>query len=173
MNEILIAWESRHGSTAEISHAIAEVLREQGLQVTLADVTQGVPDQEFDAYILGSGIFHGHWLHRIKQFALDNRQTLLAHPVWLFSTIAPGHEPTPADAPLDIADLYWCTAARQHQMFTGKLDPATLSPAERAMAALRHLPFGDFRDWEAIRAWARHIAASLPDRAKSHAQVGA
>lgn len=159
--EVLVIWESGHGSTAEISNVMAEVLRGRGLRVALADAAVGCPEREFDAYIIGSAVSHGHTMKHVKQFARAARRTLLTHPVWLFSTVQVDHRPTPDDAPLDLADLFWCTAPKQHQVFAGKLDPSQLTIAQRALATIRRVPYGDFRDWAAIRRWADDIATAV------------
>jgi menaquinone-dependent protoporphyrinogen oxidase len=54
------------------------------------------------------------------------------------------------------------TRARAHQVFSGKLDRSALSHVERLMVRAPRAPEGDFRDWDAIRAWARAVAAALP-----------
>jgi menaquinone-dependent protoporphyrinogen oxidase len=53
------------------------------------------------------------------------------------------------------------THARGHRVFVGKLNPGDLGFGERLMAKVVKAPEGDFRDWDAIRAWAREIAAAL------------
>jgi menaquinone-dependent protoporphyrinogen oxidase len=59
------------------------------------------------------------------------------------------------------------TSPRDHRVFLGAYDPddPPRSMSERLVrmmpAAKNALPTGDFRDWDAIDAWAREIAASL------------
>jgi len=53
------------------------------------------------------------------------------------------------------------TQAREHKVFAGKLDKQSLGLAERFVTRVVQAPEGDFRDWQAIRDWARSIAASL------------
>lgn len=53
------------------------------------------------------------------------------------------------------------TEARAHRLLAGKLDRQGLGFAERAIMHAVHAPEGDFRDWEAIRAWASDIGATL------------
>ncbi len=157
----LVVWESKHGSTAEIGLAIGRALRERGLHVTMSEVGSVPDDMEFDAYVIGSAVYAGHWMKRIKQYVRDNRARLLAHPVWLFSSGPIGHPPTPDDSPLDIAEVFEYTAPREYKIFAGKLERASLSFAERAIATVLRAPHGDFRDWDAIGAWAEEIADKL------------
>ena len=51
--------------------------------------------------------------------------------------------------------------ARDEQTFAGRLDPDELGRAERMVARIVRSPEGDFRDWDAIRAWAGQIAKDL------------
>jgi menaquinone-dependent protoporphyrinogen oxidase len=46
-------------------------------------------------------------------------------------------------------------------VFFGALDPSVLGFAERMIAKAVKAPTGDFRDWDAIRAWAEWIAEEL------------
>lgn len=158
---VLVVWESKHGGTADISFAIGEVLRERGLHVSLFEAASAPEDMEFDAYVIGSAVYSGHWMKRIKQFVHDNRVRLLAHPVWLFSSGPVGDPPRPAQPPADLAALFGDTAPRDSVVFSGKLQRAKLSFAERAMATTLLAPSGDYRDWQAIRRWAGQIADEL------------
>ncbi|MCK9590616.1 MAG: hypothetical protein M0Q91_01220 [Methanoregula sp.] len=40
-------------------------------------------------------------------------------------------------------------------MFAGKLDAGKMNFFERSLTSLLKVPIGDFRDWDAIAAWAR------------------
>jgi menaquinone-dependent protoporphyrinogen oxidase len=46
-------------------------------------------------------------------------------------------------------------------VFSGRLDKSSLGFAEKAVMVAVRASEGDFRDWEAIREWAREIAAAL------------
>jgi hypothetical protein len=43
------------------------------------------------------------------------------------------------------------------------LDHASLSRVERLMVRAQRAPEGDFRDWDAIRAWARGVGGELSE----------
>jgi menaquinone-dependent protoporphyrinogen oxidase len=45
--------------------------------------------------------------------------------------------------------------------FAGKLDPAKLSFIQRKMTEMVKSPVGDFRDWNAIAAWARDLPGKM------------
>jgi menaquinone-dependent protoporphyrinogen oxidase len=53
------------------------------------------------------------------------------------------------------------TGARGHALFPGRLEKSRLSVGERAMVTAMRAPLGDFRDWDAVRAWAAEIAGHL------------
>jgi menaquinone-dependent protoporphyrinogen oxidase len=63
--------------------------------------------------------------------------------------------------PENLDDLMARTGARDHEVFVGRLDRDELSMSERLISRVVKSPEGDFRDWDAIRSWARSIAESL------------
>ena len=86
---------------------------------------------------------------------------ITAVPVWLFSSGPIGHEPTPEDEPVDVADLVAATGAREHRVFAGQVDRSRLGLGEKVILTAVRAPEGDFRPWDDIRAWAGEIAAAL------------
>jgi menaquinone-dependent protoporphyrinogen oxidase len=87
---------------------------------------------------------------------------LSSMPVWLFSSGPFGDEATAkVDGPRQVAELTELTGAEGHQTFFGKVDRANLAIAERAVMKMVRAPYGDFRDWEAIKLWTDQIAAAL------------
>ncbi|HZM83429.1 MAG TPA: flavodoxin domain-containing protein [Candidatus Limnocylindrales bacterium] len=158
---VLVVWESKHGSTADMALAIGEVLRARGLNVDMCEVASAPDDVKFDAYVIGSAVYAGHWMKRIKQYVHDNREVLLSHRVWLFSSGPIGRPPRPQEPPVDLTQLMADTGPRDHMIFAGKLDRTKLSFAERAIVAALRAPEGDFRDWDEIRGWAGQIADEL------------
>jgi menaquinone-dependent protoporphyrinogen oxidase len=53
------------------------------------------------------------------------------------------------------------TGARGHELFGGMIDRHRPGFAERAMLRAVGAKDGDSRDWEAIAAWVREIAAAV------------
>lgn len=158
---ILVTWASKHGSTAEIALAIGGALRQQGATVTLIPVEEADMDQDYDAFVIGSAVYAGHWMKPALQFTRDHRERLIKAPVWLFSSGPLGHPARPDDASVDVPELFANTAPHEHKIFAGSLDRSQLSLAEKAIAAVVRAPYGDFRDWPEIQRWAREIATAL------------
>lgn len=185
MTRVQIIVASRHGGTAGIAQRLADTLRMEGLdpRVDLAEDRPRAAD--VDAYIVGSGVYMGQWLREAIDFVEHHAATLAARRVWFFSSgplplstkNAVGSDPLtnafgPADGPGSgghkrIEALTALVHPRDHRVFMGAFDPDA-SPktlAERVVRAMPIskgiLPAGDWREWDAIEAWAREIAAEL------------
>jgi menaquinone-dependent protoporphyrinogen oxidase len=160
--KILVAVASKRGSTREIGAAIAEELRAHNLSVDLRDVGEVAGVGGYDAVVLGSGIYAGHWLPEASRFAEEERAALSRVPVWIFSSGPLGVDPQPLGDPALLASALGEVPVRDHRIFAGRLDTSALGFGERLMVKLVGAPEGDFRDWEEIREWAREIAAQVP-----------
>ena len=84
--KILVAYASRHGSTAGIAERIAKTLESAGLDVTLRPVTDVGPLDEYGAFVIGSAAYMGGWLGEATTFVRRNRDVLARQPVWTFSS---------------------------------------------------------------------------------------
>jgi menaquinone-dependent protoporphyrinogen oxidase len=163
---VLVTAASKYGATAGIAQAIAETLTEHGLTATVLAPEQVDSIEGYDAVVLGSAVYTGHWLDPAKDLVARSRDALAARPVWLFSS-GPVGDPSRKLVqqmgvdPVDVGDILTATKARGHRMFAGKLDRKNLGFAQRAaLLAFRGLE-GDFRDWGEIRVWAEGIARDL------------
>jgi len=159
---ILVTAASKHEATAEIAARIGEVLEAAGHEVAVAapELVDGVAD--YDAVVLGSAVYAGHWLPAAKAFAERHEDALRELPLWLFSSGPVGApEPKPDGDPVDVAGLVEALRPWEHAVFAGRIDKPRLGYAERAIVRALRAPTGDFRDWEAIEAWARAVAAQL------------
>jgi|SRR5689334_19329268 menaquinone-dependent protoporphyrinogen oxidase len=159
---VLVAYESKHGATKEIALAIGEVLTAQGVEAEvrrMADVDTVMP---YSAFVLGSAVYMGSWMRSARNFLDEHEEILALRPTWLFSSGPIGTPPQPAasDA-FDVSDLVETVHAREHHLFGGKLDKHDLGIAERALAGALRVPAGDFREWDAVAAWATAIARVL------------
>jgi len=159
---VLVVVASKHGATRGIAEAIAGELS-GGLAVVLQDAGHAPAPTAFDAVIAGSAVYAGRWRETARDWVSTHAAALRARPVWLFSSGPIGSPPFPPDVPHDVDALSTLVSARGHQVFPGRLDPDLLDVGERAMATAMRAPFGDFRDWDAVRAWSAAVAAELQD----------
>jgi menaquinone-dependent protoporphyrinogen oxidase len=164
---VLVVVASKHGSTTEIARALASALGASGadgeaaLSAVVVPAHQRPDPSPFDAVVIGSAVYVGRWLEDAREYAAHHAATLRARPVWLFSSGPIGAPPFPPDEPYDAAPITALTGARAHRVFPGRLDKSLLSFGERAMVTAMRAPLGDFRDWDAVAAWADEIAATL------------
>ncbi len=167
---VLVVYASKHGATGEIAERIAQTLAAAGQQAQVRPVSAAGDLAGYDAFVVGSAVYLGHWQKEAVEFVRRNRAVLAGRPVWLFSSgplgtgpaDAQGQDLTAAAEPREIGEFRQAIAPRGHQVFFGVLDPGRLGLGERALRKLPAgralLPEGDFRDWAQIQAWASGIA---------------
>ena len=155
---VLVSAASRHGTTAEIAEAIADVLRKESIDVDVIAPEAVETVDPYDAVVLGSGVYAGHWLAPAKAFVERHEEGLHYRAVFLFSSGPIGDPPKPVEEPVDVAAIDVKTAAMDHRVFTGRLVEGDLSRAERIVTKVLREPFGDFREWDDITQWASEIA---------------
>ena len=155
---VLVTAATKYGATGEIAQASGEVFTERGWDAVVVPPEQVQAVDSFDAVVLGSAVYAGHWLKPARELVDRSRDALAARPVWLFSSGPIGDPPKPEEDPVDVAEILEATKARGHQVFAGKLVKKQLNFPDRAIAAALRVPEGDFRDWDQIRAWAADVA---------------
>ena len=159
--KVLVSAASRHGATADIAKAIGETLEAAGLEVAVLPPDTVTSLAGFDAVVLGSGVYVGHWMEPAKDLVERFAGELPSRPVWLFSSGPIGDPPKPEEDPADLAELMEATGARGHRLFSGLVDKSRLGLGEKVILAAVRVPEGDYRPWDEIRAWAGEIAAAL------------
>lgn len=173
---VLVAYATRHGSTAGIAERIGARLSGAGHDVDVRRVEEVADVEPFDAVVLGAAAYMYHWLKPAGAFATRHRERLAQMPLWLFSS-GPigrdrvdkhGRDVLQASRPREFDRLATALRPRGEQVFFGAWDanaPA-VGIADRFMhllpkSARNAMPSGDFREWDAIDAWADSIAAEL------------
>jgi menaquinone-dependent protoporphyrinogen oxidase len=166
--KVLVTAASRHGATIEIAQAIGDTLARRGLETTVIPPEQVDDAQPYDAVVLGSAVYTGHWLAPAKALAHRAAPSLATRPVWLFSS-GPVGDPSRklvqkmAVDPVDLPEIRQLTQDRGHRLFAGKLERKQLRGLQRVALLLFRGLEGDFRDWAEISAWASEIAEELID----------
>jgi menaquinone-dependent protoporphyrinogen oxidase len=158
---LLIAVSSKHGSTREIAESIGATIRDTGIEVVVADAREVGSVDAYHAVIIGSSIHMGRWMGPARDLVHRSADALRTRPVWLYSSGPLGRDIVdPADAAEGV-QLLELVGARDHRVFAGKADRKTLGFAERTVMRMVKDPYGDHRDWAAIREWATSIASEL------------
>jgi len=161
---VLVAYASKHGSTAEIAEAIAQAIREEGARADCVPAAAVRSLGGYDAVVLGSAVYMGRWRSDARRFLRRHRRALEERPLWVFSS-GPTGPPEQDDPrwlePRRTMQRAARIGAREHVVFGGRVPPEGGGPAGRAMAKNTPAEYRDRRDWDEIRDWARHIAAGL------------
>jgi menaquinone-dependent protoporphyrinogen oxidase len=173
-DSILVTFATRYGSTQEVAEQVAATLREGGLTVELAPMRQVRTLEGYRAVVLGAPLYIGSWPKDAQRFLAQHREELGQRPVAVFAL-------GPTTSPRDEADWQGARAQLDKELgkvpwlapvaldlFGGKYDPARLRLTDRLLASLpasplHDVPASDARDWEAIRAWAKEVAAKVTD----------
>lgn len=162
MNALIVA-DGKHGSTLEIANAIQRELSTRGVPARVARPSDAPDPAAFDLVILGSAIYVGRWMASMKEFVAMNERALRSRFVYVFSSGPLGDAKGTTDDILDAGVILRQTGAREHVVFSGRLDKAALSIPERTLVRMVKAPYGDYRPWADIAAWAAHIAGeTLP-----------
>jgi menaquinone-dependent protoporphyrinogen oxidase len=175
---VLVAYASRHGATEGIAERIARTLQRPGLEVTLRPAHQTGSVEGYDAFVIGSAAYVGHWLKEATQLLRRYRTVLASRPVWLFSSgpigtdlvDAKGRDVLEASRPAEFTEFAQAIHPRDERIFFGAYDPSAKpiglmerlgAPFMRMSSVRASISAGDFRDWPAIEAWAQAIARDL------------
>jgi menaquinone-dependent protoporphyrinogen oxidase len=159
---VLVTYASKHGSTQGIAERIAEKLRQLGKEAEPRSVDEVSDPGSYQAFVIGSAVYYGSWLKEATEWVHRNQAVLAQHLVWLFSVGPLGTEVKDSEQqPKEMAEFQHTLRLRDQRIFFGALDHSRLSFAERVMVKAVRAPEGDFRDWQAIEAWAESIARDL------------
>ena len=103
----------------------------------------------------------GRWMGPARDLVNGSAEALRTRRVWLFSSGPLGRDIVdPADAAQGMK-LLELVGGREHRVFAGKADKQRLGFVERRILSMVKNPYGDHRDWAAIREWAASIATEL------------
>jgi menaquinone-dependent protoporphyrinogen oxidase len=162
--KILVAYASKHGSTAEIAATIGDELRVLGNDVDVVDARALPHPDAYDATVLGSAVYIGRWRPEAIRFLQKFAEPLRGQPLWFF-------ESGPTDASAEAGPVTPSKRAaawgrdlgvRGHVVFGGRFTRAMVGRwTARLVESGGREVYGDYRNFERMRAWARSIDLSL------------
>lgn len=161
---VLVAYASKRGSTAEIAETVAATLRREGLGVCLERAGDVQSLERFDAVVLGSAVYMKRWPGDARHFLKKHRKALRQMPFWVFSS-GPVGDPARNDQawmePPKLAQKVDDLGGRGHVVFGGCVPAEPRGMTERAMVDGIPKEYRDRRNWDEIRAWAKQVASDL------------
>ena len=170
--KILLAYTTAAGSTAEVAEAIAKEIADPGSDQTEAAVdvlrTEDVTDVgDYGAIIVGSGIRAGKVYRDTLSFLERFQEELSQVPVAYFVVCMTAMDPT-EESRREVETYVDQMRESAPQVtpvnvgkFGGVMDYKTLPFVLRLIVKWKKAPEGDFRDWDAIRAWAADVRRAL------------
>ncbi|MFI8091023.1 flavodoxin domain-containing protein [Streptomyces sp. NPDC086080] len=165
--DVLVGYATAHGSTRTIAERMAAVLSRAGLTAEARPMTEVEDADAYRAFVLGSAVHGQSWLPPAVDFVRNNPDVLGPRPVWIFSVGMPAalrgpwRRLAPKELPAIEDGLPPDLRHRGHRLFSGVVGPDQLPRTGRVLFRLVGGRFGDFRDWDAVEAWATDIAGEL------------
>ncbi|WP_169815543.1 flavodoxin domain-containing protein [Nocardia inohanensis] len=162
---ILVAYESPHGSTAEVAQRIAAELRASGFEVDCRAMREVRSIGDYRAIVVGAPFYFGRWPRAARRFLGRFGPDLVHRQVALFAT-----GQVDARQPVEQITGQLDTMLRRYDwlhpvsvgMFGGRWDPDGLDGVHRWLnklpaSPLRVLPVADLRSWPDIDKWAGEV----------------
>ena len=161
MAKVLVAYGTKMGGTQGIAERIAETLRSRGHEVNLTGAGDAPRKAQFDAAVVGSGLYAGHWRREAVRLLKRLARSGVAPRVWLFHSgpLGDEHAADPQALPQKVQALAERLGAADVVTFGGRLTADAPGPITRAVA--RKVIAGDWRQLDHAAAWANAIADEL------------
>lgn len=168
MNQkVLVTYASLYGSTTEIARAIAEQLSthlgKSSVELRRVDVIENLDD--YSAVVLGGAIYGGEWAPAVNEFVDSHKAQLKEKALALFVVAIRLREDTESMRKSVLSNIETQRIMLEPivsvGLFAGKVDYDALSPIVRMKAKTKGLPEGDFRNWDAIAAWADELVPHI------------
>ncbi len=165
MNEkVLVTYATRTGTTQDVAVAIGEELETKGAKVDVKNAKEVEDLTAYRAVILGSAIRAGNLMPEAIEFVKANQEKLSQIPVAYFVVCATLREDTEENRQAVAAyldPLREMIEPVEEGLFAGAIDRSKLSFPMRLVLKAMKAEEGDWRDWEAIRAWAAELYPAL------------
>ena len=157
MSKVLVAYATKAGSTGEVAEAIGQALCDGGAAVDVKPVKEVDDLDGYKAVVVGSAIRMTRVLPEMASFVESHQATLSQMPTAYFLCCGRLQDDTQENR-REVSS--WLSPVREivrpvgEGLFAGKVDFDKLSFLDRTMAKMMGSSEGDWRDWDAIRAWA-------------------
>ncbi len=165
---VLVAYATRHSSTAGVAENIADVLCGLNHKVDLRYVENVTSIEDYDAVIVGSGIYEFNWLPVATDFIERFKQPLASKPVAYFFGCAGLKKDTAANQEAVLIYInpvlfkYPDIVPVDIGRFGGSVDLSRLDDFETKIINFIGVTKNeDWRDWAKIGAWAEKVSGLI------------
>jgi menaquinone-dependent protoporphyrinogen oxidase len=170
--KVLIVYATVFGSTKSIAERISTRLSTGTCSTTLhsVDATPSPPISDYDAIVIGSCIHGSKWIKPARKYltSISQQLTEAQRPLWAFTVGAPAAIPRWGGGGAKLAAKEKANAEKMlreqgvsfkgHELFNGEWKREDMLPFARLFfGCCIGVKFGDYRDWEAVDAWADAI----------------
>jgi menaquinone-dependent protoporphyrinogen oxidase len=158
---VLVAYASKYGSTGGVADAIGKELCSGKVSADVTQIKNAGAIASYQGVVIGSAIYMGKWMSEAVDFVKKNKDTLRQVPVAYFLVCMTLSQPTEkkrAEAMSYMDPILKAVPEIKPVgvgVFAGALDYSKLSWLNQKILKSKGTPEGDYRDWNAIRAWAR------------------
>ena len=159
--KVLVTYASKYGSTGGVADAIGKELCSKGVAADVVLIKNASNVGSYQGVVIGSAIYMGKWMSEAADFVKKNRDILRQVPVAYFLVCMTLSQPTEKNRAevLSYMDPILKAVSEIKPVgigtFAGALDYNNLSWLNKKILKSKGTPEGDFRDWNAIRTWAR------------------
>lgn len=159
--KVLVTYASKYGSTGGVADAIGKELCSKDVAADVVLIENAGNVGSYQGVVIGSAIYRGKWMSEAADFVKKNRDILSSVPVAYFLVCMTLSQPTEKKRAevLSYMDPILKAVPEIRPVgigtFAGALDYNNLSWVTKKIMNSKGSPEGDFRDWNAIRAWTR------------------
>jgi menaquinone-dependent protoporphyrinogen oxidase len=158
--KVLVTYASKYGSTGGVADAIGKELCSKDVATDVVLIKNASDVGSYQGVVIGSPIYMGKWMSEAVDFVKKNREILHQVPVAYFLVCMTLAQPDKNQAQaLSYMDPILKAVPEIKPVgigtFAGALHYNNLSWLNKKVLKSKGAPEGDFRDWNAIRTWAR------------------
>lgn len=166
-NKVLISYASQCGSTGEVAQAIGQTLCAAGAAVDMRRAKDVTDVSAYRAVIVGSAVYMRRLMPEAVTFVETNHTALSQVPVAYFivcGTLKENTEENRRQAAAFLDPLRQIVPPVSEALFGGVMDYGKVSLLQQLIVRAMGGGEGDFRDWDAIRAWAAGLPSTVLGR---------
>lgn len=158
MASILVGYATRTSSARDVATTVADVLREGGHDVRVADLKDAPAVGDEDLVVFGSGIHTGNWYPEAVSWVGRHGEALKRTRVAVYNTCLGVRESREQGLGYN-SSMAGRVDAEFSESFAGRYVPAKVGFLRRLFMRTMQKPAQDHFDAEAVRAWARTLIA--------------